>query len=292
MSRLKKEAFHGYIYILPSFVLLMVFSVIPIVMTLYYSFTDYSILRTPQWNGIFNYLRMLKDTNVWASLKNTVVFTAVTVPLQTILSLVFAAIIAEFFRNHFGNFIKSALFVPVIASGVLIGSLWFTILAPRGVANSLLNAVGLPSVLWLGGKVSSMFSICMVSIWKNVGYFLVIYFAGIMDIPQDYYEAAKVDGASSIQRFFGITLPSLSNITFLVVTLGTIWSFQVFDLVYTMTSGGPGTSTMTLVLTIYNAAFREHNMGYASAVAMLMFVFIIVISMLQKKLLNRSGDGE
>ena len=194
-----------------------------------------------------------------------------TVPLQTAGSLVLAAVIAELFHNKFGNFVKSSLFVPVIASAILVGTLWFTLLSPRGVVNSIIHAFGLPSVNWLGGKLTSMLSVCIVSVWKNVGYFLVIYFAGIMDIPRSLYEAAEVDGANAFQRFFKITLPGLSSVTFLVVTLGTIWSFQVFDLVYTMTGGGPGTSTVTLVLTTYNAAFKEYNMGYASAVAMLMF---------------------
>ena len=203
---------------------------------------------------------------------------------------IYPAVIAELFHNKFGNFVKSSLFVPVIASAILVGTLWFTLLSPRGVVNSIIHAFGLPSVNWLGGKLTSMLSVCIVSVWKNVGYFLVIYFAGIMDIPRSLYEAAEVDGANAFQRFFKITLPGLSSVTFLVVTLGTIWSFQVFDLVYTMTGGGPGTSTVTLVLTTYNAAFKEYNMGYASAVAMLMFVFVLAVSGLQKLLLKGGED--
>ena len=186
--------------------------------------------------------------------------------------------------------LREATGAPVIASAILVGTLWFTLLSPRGVVNSIIHAFGLPSVNWLGGKLTSMLSVCIVSVWKNVGYFLVIYFAGIMDIPRSLYEAAEVDGANAFQRFFKITLPGLSSVTFLVVTLGTIWSFQVFDLVYTMTGGGPGTSTVTLVLTTYNAAFKEYNMGYASAVAMLMFVFVLAVSGLQKLLLKGGED--
>lgn len=125
-------------------------------------------------------------------------------PLQTAGSLVLAAVIAELFHNKFGNFVKSSLFVPVIASAILVGTLWFTLLSPRGVVNSIIHAFGLPSVNWLGGKLTSMLSVCIVSVWKNVGYFLVIYFAGIMDIPRSLYEAAEVDGANAFQRFFKI----------------------------------------------------------------------------------------
>ena len=290
MINRRKEAAQGFLYILPSLVLILVFSVVPILMSLYFSFTKYNVLQPPQWTGLDNYIRLFRDPYVRASLKNTVVFTVITVPLQTAGSLVLAAVIAELFHNKFGNFVKSSLFVPVIASAILVGTLWFTLLSPRGVVNSIIHAFGLPSVNWLGGKLTSMLSVCIVSVWKNVGYFLVIYFAGIMDIPRSLYEAAEVDGANAFQRFFKITLPGLSSVTFLVVTLGTIWSFQGFDLVYTMTGGGPGTSAVTRVLTTYNAAFKEYNMGYASAVAMLMFVFVLAVSGLQKLLLKGGED--
>lgn len=279
----KKRNIQGFLYILPSFVLILVFSIIPILMNIYYSFTKYNVIQAPEWIGMANYGRLLGDHYVIDSLRNTLVYTAITVPIQTIGALVLGAVIASFFKNKMGNFVKGALFVPTIVSGILIGTLWFLFLAPRGVVNELLNVVHLPSVTWLGGKYSSMLSVCMVSIWKNVGYFLVIYYAGIMDIPRDLYEAAKVDGANAVQCFFKITLPGLKNITYLVLTLGMIWSFQVFDLVYIMTGGGPGTSTITLVLTIYNAAFKEYNMGYASAVALLLFAFVLLLNMLQKR---------
>lgn len=278
----KKKKFQGFLYILPSFILILTFSVIPILMNVYFSFTKYNVIQPPEWVGLANYARMLQDHYVVDSLRNTLVYTLITVPLQTIGALVLAAVAAGFFKNKFGNFVKGSLFVPTIASGILIGTLWFLFLAPRGVVNEILNLVHLPSVTWLGGKYSSMLSVCIVSIWKNVGYFLVIYYAGIMDIPKDLYEAAKVDGANGIQCFFRITLPGLKNITYLVLTLGIIWSFQVFDLVYIMTGGGPGTSTITLVMTIYNAAFKEYNMGYASAVALLLFVFVLLLNVLQK----------
>lgn len=286
MKRKQKDAITGIVYVLPSFILIMVFSIIPIIMNIYFSFTKYNVMQPAQFVGLSNYLRMYKDSYIWASLKNTAVFTLVTVPVQTMFSLIFAAVIAELFHSRFGNFVKSSLFVPVIASSILVGTLWSILLSPTGVINNLLGLFGIPQINWLGGKFTSLMSVCITSIWKNVGYFLVIYFAGIMKIPRSLYEAAKVDGASPVQYFFYITLPGLSSVTFLVVTLGTIWSFQVFDLVYMMTGGGPGMSTVTLVLTIYNTAFKEYNMGYASAIALLMFVFVLLISSVQKLILK------
>jgi len=278
------------LFILPSLLLLITFSVLPILMDVYFSFTKYNIIQKPEWVGLANFSRMFKDQYVWASLKNTTLFTLFTVPVQTGISLVFAAWIASHFQNRYGRVVKSALLIPVIASAVLVGTLWSMLLTPRGPVNTMLGLLGLDTVNWLGGKISSLLSVSMVSVWKNIGYFLVIFYAGIMDIPASHYEAAKVDGATGLQQFFYITLPSLSSVTYLVVTLGTIWSFQVFDIVYTMTGGGPGLSTVTLVLTIYNAAFKEYNMGYASAVALLMFLFVIIIQALQKSLVRTGRE--
>ena len=291
MKKSNTEAIGALLYILPSLVLISVFSLIPICMNIGYSFSKYNIMQPPQWEGLANYSRMIKDPYVWASLKNTIVFTFVTVPLQTVLSLFLAALIAKKFKKRYGNFVKSALFIPVIASAVLVGTIWSILLSPSGALNSLIEFIGLPPVNWLGGKNTSLLSVCMATIWKNVGYFLVIFYAGIMDIPRSLYEAAEVDGATRSQQFFYITIPGLSSITYLVVTLGTIWSFQIFDMVYTMTGGGPGLSTVTLVLTIYNTAFREYSMGYASSIALLMFVFVILISLLQR-IIFRSGNNE
>ncbi|MPM35686.1 Lactose transport system permease protein LacF [bioreactor metagenome] len=291
MKKQRNEAVQALCFVLPSLVLILTFSVLPILMNGYISFTKYNIIQKPQWVGLANFSRMFKDQYVWAALKNTTLFTLFTVPIQTFVSLVFAAWIATNFQSRYGRMVKSALFIPVIASAVLVGTLWSLLLSPRGPVNMIMQGIGLDPINWLGGKLSSLLSVGMVSVWKNIGYFLVIFYAGIMDIPASHYEAAKVDGATVWQQFFYITLPSLSSVTYLVVTLGTIWSFQVFDIVYTMTGGGPGLSTVTLVLTIYNAAFKEYNMGYASAVALLMFVFVILIQALQKRLVRAGREG-
>jgi len=278
------------LYILPSFILLMTFSIIPILMNIFLSFTSYNVIQRPQPVWFDNYLRMLKDPYIGASFKNTVLFTLIIVPCQTVISLLLAAIIAANFKKTFGNFVRSALFIPVIASSVLVGTLWSLLLSSYGPINELLKIFGLPAVNWFGGKISSIIGISAATVWKHIGYFLVIFYAGILDIPASLYEAAKVDGANPIQTFFNITLPGLSKITYLIITLGTIWSFQIFDMVYTMTGGGPGLSTVTLVLTIYNTAFKEYNMGYASAIALLMFILVVIIQAVQKKLLAGGKD--
>lgn len=290
LSSKTREAIYGYAYILPSFIILLIFFVAPIFMSIFFSFTEYNIIQPFTWIWFDNYKRMFQDIYVSASLKNTLFYTFLTVPLQTIISLVLAAVIAGWFRNFFGKFVKSALFVPVISSAILVGTLWSLIFATDGGAiNNILGWFNIKPINWLGDVRTSMLTVCIVAVWKNIGYFLVIFFAGIMDISPSLYEAAEVDGATATQRFFRITMPMLKPITYLVVTLGIIWSFQAFDLVYTMTGGGPHVSSMTLVLTIYSAAFKEYNMGYASAIAFVMLLVIIGINLLKKLIFKEEG---
>ncbi len=283
MSRKNKEALQGIIYILPSFVLILVFCIVPIFMSAYFSFTDYNIMNPPEFAGLDNYVQMFKDDYVTAAVKNTLLYVLMTVPFQTIISLAFAGFIAQKLNGKKGGeFLRSVMFIPVIASAVTAGTIWRIILSTDGgILNNILGIFGIDPVNWLGSTSTSLVSICIVAVWKNVGYFLVIYYAGIMGIPKDLYEAARVDGATTIQQFTKITLPMLKPITYLVVTLGIIWSFQVFDLSYQMTGGGPGHSSVTLVMSIYNSAFKQYRMGYACATAMFLLVIIIVINLLE-----------
>ncbi len=289
MNRKLKETLVGWGYILPSSLILLLFILIPIVMSVMFSFTDFNGITQFQWVGFKNYITMIQDKYVQISIQNTIMYTLITVPVQTILAMVLAALLASYFRNKFGETIKGTLFVPVISSAVLVGTLWTLILATdNGLLNDFLSLFGIPRINWLGDRSTALLSVCLVSIWKNVGYFLVIYYAGIMDVPVSCYESAKVDGANARQQFFYITLPSLKPITYLVVTLGVIWSFQVFDMVYAMTKGGPGSATTTLVYTIYTAAFREYRMGYASSIAVFLFMLILLFNYVQKHFFKES----
>lgn len=282
MSRKTKEAVQGVIYILPSFVLILIFCIVPIFMSGFFSFTDYNIMNAPEFVGLDNYKKMFQDSYVRDAANNTLLYVVMTVPVQTLLALTLAAFLAEKMRNKTGGFLRSVMFIPVIASAVTAGTIWRIILnTDGGFLNNILNFFHISSVNWLGSTQTSLLSICIVAVWKNVGYFLVIYYAGIMGIQKELYEAAKVDGATSIQQFTKITLPILKPITYLVVTLGIIWSFQVFDLAYLMTGGGPGHSSVTLVMGIYNAAFKQYKMGYACAMAMFLLIMIIIINVIE-----------
>lgn len=279
------RAYSGALYLLPSLTLLVAFVLIPIVMSFYFSFTNYSVLDEGDWVGGANYLRLLQDPEFHAALWHTVVYTAIAVPLQTVFSFGLAAILARRFRNRLGGLVRSVLFIPVLSSLVVIGVVWRLLLGTdEGAINRFLAFFGLPHINWLGNPDLALLVIALVAVWQNVGYFLVIFYAGILAVPAELYEAASIDGAKGLQQFFFITVPSLKPVTLLVVILGTIWSFQVFDLIYVMTGGGPGGATTTIVMGIYRAGFQNFQMGYASAMAMVLFAIVLIISFIQWRL--------
>ena len=282
MTRKKRQAVQGFLYILPSFVLLAFFAVVPIFMTGYFSLTDYNMMKAPSFVGLENYAKVFRDSYMKAAAMNTLIYTVVTVPVQTICALGFAAFFAVKLQNHAGGFLRSVMFIPVIASAITAATIWRIIFATDGgVLNSITGVFGAPKVNWLGDTSTALISICIVAIWKNIGYFMVIYYAGIMAIPKELYEAATIDGATIMQQFRMITLPLLKPITYLVVTLGIIWSFQVFDLSYQMTGGGPGKATVTLVMGIYNTAFKQHKMGYACSIAILLLLLVLIVNFVE-----------
>lgn len=283
-----KNNLTGYAFITPSLVLLTVFIIVPILMSFYLSMTKYNGFQAPQWIGVQNFANAFTDAGVQASLKNTFIFVIISVPLQLGLALVIAALLAAKFRNAFGAFVRSAMFVPVLCSATLIGAIFSFLFAPNAEAffNSILVALGFEKINWLGNPKTALGTIMFVNTWKSVGYYLVIFYAGIMDISNDLYEASAIDGATKIQQFFRITVPNLRNILVMMVIVCTIWSFQIFDLAYVMTEGGPGYSTTSLVYQIYNQVFRGQNFGYGSAIAVILFLFILIINLIQRLVLR------
>ena len=278
----------GYCFVTPSLVLLSVFVIAPILMSFYLSMTKYNGFQPPQWIGFQNYADALADTGVREALKNTLVFMLVSVPLQLSLSLVIAAVLAAKFRNTFGSLVRSTLFIPVLCSTTLIGTIFSFLFAPNAEAffNSIVMSIGLDKVNWLGSTKTALGTIIFVNIWKSVGYYLVIFYAGIMDIPNDLYEASAIDGATKLQQFFRITIPNLRTILIMMVIVCTIWTFQFFELAYVMTDGGPGYATTSLVYQIYNQVFRGQNFGYGSAISVILFVLILVINLIQRIVLR------
>ena len=287
MTRQKTQAIYGAMYILPSLILMTIFTFIPIGMTIYFSFTKYNLVQTPQWIGLENYQKLLTNSYLRQALLNTVQYVLVTVPAQTILSLVIASFLAGRLRNKLGETIRGMMFIPHIASMIACAAVWSAIYDTNGgMLNQFLQAIGASGYNWLGRKNTALNCVAIVAVWKSLGYFIVIFYAGIMNISVDINEAACVDGATPLQRFFYITVPILRPITYMNVTLGIIWSFQVFDLVYKMTSGGPGRATYTVAYLIYSYAFQDKRIGYGAALAVFLLVVILLIHAVQNFFFN------
>ena len=287
MTRQKTQAIYGAMYILPSLILMIIFTFIPIGMTIYFSFTKYNLVQAPQWIGLENYQKLLTNSYLRQALLNTMQYVLVTVPAQTILSLVIASFLAGRLRNKLGETIRGMMFIPHIASMIACAAVWSAIYdANGGMLNQFLQAIGASGYNWLGRKNTALNCVAIVAVWKSLGYFIVIFYAGIMNISVDINEAACVDGATPLQRFFYITVPILRPITYMNVTLGIIWSFQVFDLVYKMTSGGPGRATYTVAYLIYSYAFQDKRIGYGAALAVFLLVVILLIHAVQNFFFN------
>jgi multiple sugar transport system permease protein len=272
--------------VLPSALGLLVFLAGPLIAGLFISFTNWDMLSPPTFVGLSNYLQLFRDPFVWLSLKNTLYYSALTIPgiIVTSLALALAVNRAVFVSKVY----RTVFFIPVVSSMVAVALMWKWVYNEQfGLLNWLLSRVGLPELGWLSDPRLSMLSVALVAIWKSMGYYMVLFLAGLQGIPEHLYEAATIDGAGPWRRFWNITLPLLSPTMFFVLIISVIGSFQVFDQVYVMTQGGPGNSTLVFNYYLYQNAFEFFRMGYASALAYVLFALIFVITLLQVKLVSK-----
>ena len=291
-----REARSGYLFIVPWIIGFLVFTVGPMVSSLYFSFTDYNIIDAPRWVGLANYARVfqgvpeylmsgdprqLKDPIFWKSLQVTLYFAVLSLPLNLVVSFVLAILLNQ---KIFGLHIwRSIYFLPSIISGVAVTLLWVRILNPRmGILNSFLRDIGIQSPPgWLQDPDWAIPALVIMGLW-GVGGSMIIYLAGLQGIPTDLYDAAKVDGANIWQSFWNVTFPMMTPVLFYNVVLGLITTFQYFTEVYVATggSGGPQRATMFYNLYIYQNAFRYFDMGYASTMAWILFVIVLGLTAL------------
>ena len=234
---------------------------------------------------------MFTNSQLRRALFNTVIYVIITVPLQTLMAMFVANFLAEYLNNRYGRFLRSVIFIPTLASYVAAASVWEVILASKGgLLNEILGIFGLGPYNWLGEPTSALICVSLVAVWKSVGYFTIIFYAGIMNIDVSVREAALIDGATPRQRFWKITVPLIKPITYLNVTLGIIWSFQAFDIVYKLTGGGPYGATSTVAYIIYAYAFQDFRIGYASAVAVLLLLVILAVHFIQQRFFEGKED--
>jgi multiple sugar transport system permease protein len=279
----------AYLFILLPVILLIVFAIIPILMALYYSFTDYNIIETPHWIGFENFTRIFRDEFFFISLKNTVIYTLLYVPLGLAVALGTAVLLNKKFKSV--GLFRTFFYLPVLCSSVATATIWYWLLNPQyGLINQLLRLIGINGPAWLYSSNWAMTAIVIMSVWMSFGGNMMIFLAGLQGINPALYEAADIEGASSWQKFISITWPQLSKTTFLVTTQLIISAFQVFDQAYMLTQGGPGNSTITLVYYIYNKGFGGLEMGYASALSFLLFLLIFVFSLVNMKFTNKETN--
>ena len=280
-KRARSEFLWGWMFILPTMTGLMILNIIPIIQTIWQSFFKTGAFgRGNIFIGLENYQRLFADDSIWQALINTFKYAIVEVPFSIAIALVIAVMLNSKMRGR--STYRAIYFLPMVVAPAAVAMVWKWLFNSEfGLLNHILNSIGLKSVHWLSDPNIAIYSIAVVGIWGVIGYNMVLFLAGLQEIPRDYYEAAEIDGANAFQQFFKITLPMLKPITYLVVTLGIIWSFQVFDLAYLMTGGGPGRATVTLVMGIYNAAFKQYKMGYACAMAMLLLLIVVIINVIE-----------
>lgn len=280
-KKMKREWLKGYLFIMPNFIGFLIFMAIPIIMGLIISFTDYNGFGSFQFVGLDNYIKMFQDEYFQVSFVNNIFYTLVTVPGTIVVSLLLAVAVNTGIKAS--GFFKTMFFFPTITSMVAVGIVWALIFNPyTGPLNQILQSLGIKNPpQWLASSDTALLSVMLVAIWKNAGYYMVILLAGLQSIPEQLYEAAQIDGAGAVKRFFRITLPMLSPTMFMVLILNIISSFQVFDLINIMTEGGPGRSTNVLVYRIYQEGFQQLEFGYASAMAYFLFLIVLIVTLIQ-----------
>ncbi|SDS96824.1 carbohydrate ABC transporter permease [Actinopolymorpha singaporensis] len=282
----------GYLFILPASAHLVLFVLIPIVFSLYLSFHEWStpgFLGAP-FVGLQNYLDLLGDAPFWHAMQNTAVYTLLSVPLGMAVSLAMAVAVNR--RLPGINVFRAVFFLPVITSWVAVSVVWITLLSPdAGLLNYFFGLVGLPRQAWLDSPRWAMLAVVVITIWKGAGFQMVIWLAGLQSIPKELLEAAEIDGAGRWRTFRHVTLPLLFPTTFFLVVTGVIGGFQVFTPMYVITEGGPMGATDVAVFHIYQRAFKEFSMGYASAQAWVLFAVIFAATLIQLWYARRRGES-
>lgn len=274
----RREAVEGYLFILPWLLGLVIFIVGPILASFYFSLTDYEVVRPPVFRGWANYQRLLGDALFWQALKVTTMYVVISTPLGLALSFVLALLMNQKVRwiSLWRTIYYLPTLVPVIASTML----WLWIFNPEfGLLNTLLRYVGIDGPLWLGHSRWALPSLILMSLW-TVGGPMLIYLAGLQGIPTDLYEAAEVDGAGAWAKFRAITIPLMTPVIFFNLVMNMIFAFQVFAQPFIMTGGGPRYATLFYVLYLYQNAFKFFRMGYAAALAWVLFIVILLFTLL------------
>lgn len=282
------EALTGYLFILPTFIGFTLFILYPIVESVRISFMDYSILRGSEYIGLENYIDILGDRRVRTVYGNTVVFTLFAVFFNAGVGLLLAVVLNRRMPVFIRNLYRSIFFFPLLVAHTYIAVIWrFLYQKDTGVINYYLGEIGIAAVPWLSQANWAMTAIIILDVWKNTGFAMLVFLAGLQNIPHEFYESAQLDGANERQIFFRITLPLLSPTIFFILVIFMIGALQVFDTIMVLTEGGPGDATRSVVMYIFEKAFQRFDMGYAAAISMTLFAIILVLTLVQFRISRR-----
>lgn len=290
-KRKRREYLTAYAFILPDFLGLFVFVIIPIIYAFYISFFEWDFINDKVFIGAANYIRMWKDTNWWSAMLRTLKLTALYVPLLFCLSLFFAVLISTV-KSRAGSFVKTSFLMPFAITSVIASTLWmFLYNEKRGYLNAVFKALGLSNQKFLGSGRQALICVIVVLLWINLGYNMILFLSAIKDIPESYYEAATLDGADRWHIFRYITFPLIRQTSIFILVTTTIASFQVLDLIMVMTKGGPAKATEVGALYIYDRSFNMMEMGYGSALSVFLFLSLLVFSFVQMRITSEE-QGE
>ena len=277
-----REALWGFLFILPTYLGFAVFILGPVVAVAGMSFTKFDVLGGSVFTGLANYSRMLSDDRLRTVYANTFLFTIFAVFFNVSIGLALAVLLNRRLPQLVRNFFRSIYFFPLLVAHTYVAVIWqFLYQRDTGVINYYLSLLGLGPVAWLASPNWVLPSVIIMDVWKNTGFAMIIFLAGLQNIPRDYYEAARIDGAGALQLFLRITFPLLTPTIFFVLIIFMIGAIQVFDTIIVLTGGGPGDASRSVVIYIYEQAFQNFDLGYASTIAMTLFVVILTLTLFQ-----------
>ena len=293
-KREQREFWTGILFILPGLMGFFVFILIPVIISVILSFCKWDFLQglsAIQFYGFGNYKKLFTDSWFLESYRNNIMFTLITVPSLTVLGLITAEILNRYILGKAA--VRVMFFIPYIASVVAVCAVWQVLFHPSfGPINAFLHSIGMENPpKWLADLKWSLPSVMIIYVWQNVGYYAVVFLAGLKGISKELYEAAAIDGAGPVRQFFSVTVPLIRPTTFFLVTMGIIGSFKVFDHISVLTQGGPGSSSSVMAYYVYRKAFEDYEMGYANALAWALFVLIVAVTLIQFRL-QKSVDGQ
>jgi multiple sugar transport system permease protein len=280
----RQEGFLGWLFVAPMALGICIFQIYPTLFSMYISLTEWNLVRAPRWIGLQNYVNLFtRERYFLKAMSNTGTYAVGTILPGIALGILFALLLNQ---KIAGRFVYRAIyFVPVVAPTVALGILWQWIYEPHfGILNTVLKVFGIQGPAWLGSTHWAMRSMIIFALWQGLGFNIVIFLAGLQSISTEYYEAAEIDGANTLQRFFHITMPLLSPVTFFMLVTGVIGACQDFVTPYILTGGGPANATLMAVMFLYGKAFREQHMGLASAVAYILFAVIVTLTLINFRL--------